>query len=50
MKIENLTMNRNWVRIDNEYIEIISWNKAIEAAALCVGIEEEMITIRKLKK
>lgn len=55
-KIENITMNRNWVRGKTDYIDILSWNEAIEAAAIrAIEIEENTDSyfaseIRKLKK
>jgi hypothetical protein len=32
-KIENATMNRNWIWNGKMYIDILTWNEAIEAAA-----------------
>ena len=52
-KIENCTLNRNWIWNGKEYLDIITWNAAIEAAA---KVSEEYrddvapYEIRKLKK
>ncbi len=53
-QIENITMNRNWIRTKKGYIDIETWNEAVEAAALIADNEWiGRITsdqIRKLKK
>jgi hypothetical protein len=55
-QIENCTMNRNWIWNGREYMDIITWNAAIEAAAEKTerrGNNESIRAaseIRKLKK
>jgi hypothetical protein len=52
-KIENCTMNRNWIWNGREYMDIITWNAALEDAALTAEkYEANMIAyeIRMRKK
>ena len=50
-KIENCTLNRNWIWNGKEYLDIITWNAAIEAAAKRLeGAPLFAEEIRKLKK
>jgi hypothetical protein len=50
-KIENCTLNRNWIWNGEEYLDIITWNAAIEAAANKVKNNNKlMCSILKLKK
>lgn len=51
-QIENITLNRNWVWNGKEYLDIESWNAAIEAAANLNNAltSHQKNNIRKLKK
>lgn len=53
-EIENCTLNRNWIWDEKEYLDIITWNVAIEAAVAEIyasnGPGWLAVNIRRLKK
>lgn len=54
-KIENLTMNRNWIWNGRMYIDIFTWNTAIEVVIselekIGHSTDSDVEQIRKLKK